>query len=175
MNFPPKAFLKSIKLIGNSIKILLPLVLFFSVLTASHADDGFYKFLSEGEPELSLRYRFAAVNQDGLPENASASTLQTLLGYKTATVSGVSAYVQFRNVSNIGSENYNNTINGRTTYPVVADPTSTEVDQAYIRFSASDNVALTAGRRKLQWGNQRFISALGWRQNNRSFDMLFNF
>lgn len=127
-------------------------------------------FFESGKADVSLRYRFAYVDQDGLANSAKASTLQTMLGYRTGTVGGFSGYFQVRNVTNIGAENYNNTLNGKTTYPVVADPESTEVDQAYLKYSTGKNLSITVGRRKLKWDNQRFISALGWRQNNRSFD-----
>jgi hypothetical protein len=126
--------------------------------------------LSGGEVDISLRYRYAHIDQDGVDKEAGASTLQTLLGYQTGQFEGFSAYVQARNVTVIGEERYNDTLNGETEYPVEADPHATEVDQAYIQYNGIEDTKITAGRRKLNLGNQRFVSDLGWRQNNRSFD-----
>ena len=123
-----------------------------------------------GKVDLSLRYRFEHVDQASFRRDANASTLQTMLGYRTAPFYDISAYLQFRNVVVIGEDRYNSTINGRVTRPVVADPEATEVDQVYLQFENLPNTKVTVGRRKLKWGNQRFVSPLGWRQNNRSFD-----
>ncbi len=118
----------------------------------------------------SFRYRYAHIDQDGKPEEARASTYQLLMGYETGTWNGFSGMVQLRQVGVIGDERYNSTINGLTQYPVEADPDAGEVDQFYLRYSRASQFSVTVGRRKLNWGNQRFVSALGWRQNNRSFD-----
>ncbi len=125
------------------------------------------------DASVFLRYRLELVDQDGLSENATASTMQTLLAVKTGNTNGFEAFAEFRNVTNIGSENYNNTINGRTQYPVVADPESTDVDQAYLAYTGLKDTKISFGRQKLVWGNKRFVSKLAWRQNQRSFDGLF--
>lgn len=143
---------------------------FFSFNSAVYAEGTIATLITDGTVDLKLRYRYVNIDQDGLANDANASTLQTMLGFRSGEVEGFSGYLQFRNVSNIGSENFNNTVNGKTGFPVVADPDTTEVDQAYLKYSGLKNMSITAGRRKLKWGNQRFISALGWRQNNRSFD-----
>jgi len=48
------------------------------------------KLFTEGKADLVLRYRIEAVDQEGKTENALASTLQTLLGYKTGEFHGIS-------------------------------------------------------------------------------------
>jgi hypothetical protein len=123
-----------------------------------------------GEFSASFRYRYARIDQANFAKDADASTYQLLLGYETGTWNGFSGMVQLRQVGVIGEERYNSTINGLTQYPVEADPDAGEIDQLYLRYAGVPNLAVTVGRRKLNWGNQRFVSALGWRQNNRSFD-----
>jgi len=126
--------------------------------------------IAKGTFDLSLRYRFEHVDQASFRRDANASTLQTLVGYRTGAFYDISAYFQFRNVVVLGDENFNDTINGKTTRPVVADPESSEVAQAYLQFENLPDTKITLGRRKFNWGNQRFVSSLGWRQNERSFD-----
>ncbi len=128
--------------------------------------------LLKGKPDLSFRYRFGYIEEEGLPNISKPSTLRTLLGYRSKPFYDFGAYIQFRNVTVIGSENYNDTLNGKTSYPVEADPSATEVDQAYLQFDGIPDTSVSVGRRKLKFGNERFISDLGWRQNNRSFDGL---
>ena len=125
------------------------------------------------DASVFFRYRLELIDQNGLPENAAASTLQTLLAVKTGNTNGFEAFAEFRNVTNIGSENYNNTVNGRAQYPVVADPESTDVDQVYLSYTGLKNTKISVGRQKIAWGNKRFISKLAWRQNQRSFDGVF--
>jgi len=139
-------------------------------INADASADSITEALIQGDLSLSLRYRFGFISQDDIPRDAKASTLQTLLGYGTGAYKGVSGYVQFRNVAVIGPERYNSTINGKTEFPVEADPDATEVDQAYVKLTAIPETTITMGRRKLIWGNKRFVSKLAWRQNNRSFD-----
>ncbi len=127
-------------------------------------------FLTGGEIDLSLRYRLAVIDQDSFENTATASTLQTLLGVKSGKVNGFYVYGQLRNVTNVGTDRFNSTINGRTNFPVEADPEATEIDQGYLAYAGIKNTLITVGRRKLAWGNKRFVSKLAWRQNQRSFD-----
>jgi len=140
---------------------------------AGFAADGKVGLFGIADASVFLRYRLELVDQDGLPENATASILQTLFAVKTGNTNGFEAFAEFRNVTNIGAENYNNTLNGRTQFPVVADPESTDVDQAYLSYTGLEGTKISVGRQKLVWGNKRFVSKLVWRQNHRSFDGVF--
>jgi len=138
--------------------------------TSGDNADSFVDALFGGDFSASLRYRYAFIDQENFSEDAQASTYQLQLGYETGQYNGFSGLLQLRQVGVIGDERYNSTINGLGQYPVEADPDAGEIDQLYVRYSGFENLSFTVGRRKLNWGNQRFVSALGWRQNNRSFD-----
>jgi len=125
---------------------------------------------TKGTPDIAFRYRYGHIDDAGFAQNSKASTLRTMIGYRTKEFHYTSGYIQFRNVTVIGKERYNDTLNGQVTRPPEADPEATEVDQAYVKFNGIPDTSITVGRRKLKLGNQRFISDLGWRQNNRSFD-----
>jgi len=128
--------------------------------------------ITGGDAYIKLRYRFENVDQAGFANTANASTLRTNLGYKTGEYRGLSGVVEFQNVVNIGADNYNSTINGRTNYPVVADPEVTEVNQAYAAYTGIDKTTLIAGRKALNLDNQRFIGTVGWRQNDQTYDLV---
>lgn len=127
------------------------------------------EMLTEGDASLFLRYRLESVDQDGFDKNATASTLLTKLAYKTAKFNGFTGYVEFTNTSVIGKETYNNTVNGNTTRPVVADPDTTELNQAYLQYDA-DWGTLKVGRQGVNLDNQRFIGTVGFRQNDQTYD-----
>ena len=135
--------------------------------TAAHA--------SEAEPApvtpyADLRFRLEVVDQAGLPQDATASTFRIRAGLKTAPWQGFSALVEGEAIMRFGPEHYNDTVNGRTTYPVVADPADVLLNQAHITWRPSATIAATAGRQAVNLDNQRWIGSVGWRQNDQTLD-----
>jgi len=53
--------------------------------------------------------------------------------------------------------------------PLIPDPPSTEINQAWIAFDA-DEFFLTLGRQRINWDNQRFIGGNAFWQNEQTFD-----
>ncbi|WOC26834.1 alginate export family protein [Pseudoalteromonas sp. N1230-9] len=131
--------------------------------------DGIQSMLKNGQVQGMLRYRYENVEQDGLAERAHASTLLTRFNYKTATLKGVSALLEFDNVTQLGNDNYNSTVNGKLDHPVVADPKGTEVNQASLQFK-NEQWQITAGRQRINLDDQRFVGGVAWRQNEQTFD-----
>lgn len=78
--------------------------------------------------------------------------------------------MEAENVTAVGDENYNSTVNGTVDHSVVADPAETEVNQAYLRYRGLADTTLTYGRQRLALDNHRFIGNVGWRQNEQTFD-----
>lgn len=126
-------------------------------------------FLQAGDAGLDLRYRLELVDEDGFTKNAAASTLLAKLWYQSGEISGFSGYIEGTKTTVLGKETYNNTINGNITRPVVADPDTAELNQAYVQFK-NDIVTLRVGRQAIVLGNQRFVGAVGWRQNDQTYD-----
>lgn len=126
--------------------------------------------LASGRFWLQFRYRFEFVDQDGIPKDAFASTLRTVLGYETAAWHGISGLLEFTDVTAIGNDLYNSTTNGKTGRPVVADPDNTEVNQGYARYTGYKPVDARVGRQRIKLDNDRFIGNVGFRQNEQTFD-----
>ncbi len=127
--------------------------------------------ITRGKANLTFRYRAENVDQDGFADDAFASTLRTRLKYTTGTFNGFFGVLEFDDVSNIGGGDFNSTINGKTAYPVIADPQITEVNQAYLAYTGIDKTTLMAGRVAMNMNNQRFVGTVGWRQNDQTWDM----
>lgn len=119
---------------------------------------------------LRLRYRIENVDQDGPLREAWASTLRTVLGYESSPWHGFSAVLEFENVAVLGNEQYNSTVNGLTSYAVVADPEGTEVNQVHLKYVATDELTFKLGRQVITLDNHRFVGDVGWRQNQQTFD-----
>lgn len=117
-----------------------------------------------------IRYRIEVVDQTGLPNDATASTLRVRAGIKTAEWRGFSALVEGEAIAVIGEASYNDTVNGKVAYPVVADPADVLLNQAWLRWRPDPRFEATAGRQAVNYDNQRWIGSVGWRQNDQTLD-----
>lgn len=125
---------------------------------------------AEGKISLNTRLRYEGVEQTGLLD-ASALTLRTRLGFTTGNHGGFKAMVEGENIVAADSDRYNqsglNPVAARRA--VVADPESSEFNQAWVSY-ATGKTAATLGRQRLVLDNQRFVGDVGWRQNQQTFD-----
>lgn len=133
------------------------------------ADTDSSELLAGGSAKLDFRYRFEGVEQDGKAEDAKASTLRSRLTLSSGTVKGFSGLIEFDNVSALGAEEYNSTSNGNTQYPVVADPTGTDINQVLVKYKTKET-ELNLGRQRIVHGTQRFVGGVAWRQNEQTYD-----
>lgn len=122
----------------------------------------------DGHWIFDARLRAEGVDQDGSPKNALAITLRTRLGYETGVWRGFRALAEGENVAPL-DDAYNSTVNGRTVYPVVADPETTQLNRAQVSWAASTG-DVTVGRQRLILGNARFIGNSGFRQTEQTLD-----
>jgi len=124
-----------------------------------------------GTAGVEFRYRYEWVDQDGIDKEANASTLRSRLWASSGDFHGFSVLGEADNVTQIGPDDYNSTENGKTEYPVVADPKGTVVGQACLKYSGDDGYGIY-GRQRVNLSNQRFVGSVGWRQNEQSVDGL---
>ncbi|PKG82559.1 hypothetical protein CXF85_13840 [Colwellia sp. 75C3] len=126
------------------------------------------KALSDSTVKVNLRARYEGVSQDGVEDHASALTLKSRITVNTGSYSNFSLGLEVDKVDAL-ADNYNNTQNGQTQYPVVADPQGTDVNQAFIKY-ANDGFSAVVGRQRVLHNNQRFVGGVGWRQNEQTYD-----
>ena len=141
------------------------------LLCAAGLATGGASFAEDQGVELDARYRLEAVTDGALPDDALASTLRTRLGYRTSKLHDLQAFVEFEDVRRLGDGHYNSTANGMSNVPVVADPTDSELNQAWLGWQG-ENISARLGRQRINIGNQRFIGAVGFRQNEQTFDAI---
>jgi hypothetical protein len=150
--------------------VLCTAMMSITAMPASQAASSIIEAITYGQASGQLRYRFENVDQDAIDKDANASTLRTQLAYTTDNYLGFIAFAQLENVTVVGNELYNNTENGKTQYPVVADPDSTEINQVWLSYEPGYSTSLKYGRQGLNLDNQRFIGTVNFRQNEQSFD-----
>lgn len=130
---------------------------------------------ASGQILLDARLRYEAVSQDGLAKDAQALTLRTRLGYETAAIHGFKLLAEAENVTAL-DERYNSQVNGKTTYPVVADPETTQLNRLQLSWSgpisAGGSGGATVGRQRLIFDNARFVGNVGFRQTEQTFDAI---
>lgn len=132
--------------------------------------------LKQGSFGLDLRYRFEFVDDDAFDDDGLASTLRSVLKYKSGSWNGVGVFVEMENVADVGlgkdhkDAGRDGRGNGVTDRPVIADPSGTDVNQAYLDFSFIPKSSLKIGRQEIKLGNVRFVGNVGWRQHHQSFD-----
>lgn len=131
--------------------------------------------IAKGKFSLNARLRYEYVKQEGTPaitDESHAPTIRTRFGYATAPLYGFQAMAEAENVSVIGNyRNYNAAgVNGVPYKPVVADPRTTEINQAWLSYNYTNWITLKGGRQRIALDNHRFIGDVGWRQNMQTYD-----
>jgi hypothetical protein len=122
------------------------------------------------QPTLDLRYRFEVVDQDSFDRDANASTLRLRAGLTSPEWSGFSVGGMVHANRSVLSSSFNSTANGKTQYPVVADPDDENLSHAWVRYRASEQFQTTIGRQRIIEDNHRFIGHVGFRQLEQTFD-----
>lgn len=133
-------------------------------------EDGIIGAIKSGKPIIDVRYRFERVDSDAFGRDAYANTLRTRLGYETGEFYNFKVLVEFENVASIGDDHFNSTTNGKTQFPIIADPDATEINRAQVTFTGIDKTPITIGRQAFNLFDQRFVGAVDFRQNQQTFD-----
>jgi hypothetical protein len=136
---------------------------------AAESGGDLFEAVRAGKPLLDLRPRYEFVDQDNFAKSADAFTVRAQLGWETAAWNHLKALAEIEAVQGLG-DHYNSTTNGKTAYPVVADPNVVELNRAQIAWTPGPGFAATLGRQIISIDDQRFIGSAAWRQDEQTFD-----
>jgi hypothetical protein len=120
------------------------------------------------KPIIDARLRYENVSQSPLARDADAITARVRAGFE-AKSGDFSLLAEAEGTLAI-SENYNSGLNGRTTFPVVADPQNIELNRLQLQYRGLPKTVITAGRQRINLDDQRFVGSVGWRDNDQTFD-----
>jgi hypothetical protein len=131
--------------------------------------------IAASKPILDLRLRYERVEQPPTlvrtEDAADALTLRLRAGFETGKLWNTALLVEGEFVD-AWIDDYNSTANGRTAYPVVADPDASELNRLQLTNSSLPDTTLTLGRQRINLDDQRFVGNVGWRQNEQTYDAL---
>jgi hypothetical protein len=142
----------------------------FSTLNVAAQAQTLERALVAGKPIADLRARYELVSDASKTTDAGAQTLRARLGYETGAWNGLQLAVEFDQIWAIGGTSSNSTRNGKTVYPLIADPRMTALNRLQLSYSSNFDTKFSVGRQRLLIGNQRFVGNSGWRQHEQTFD-----
>ncbi|MCW2413337.1 MULTISPECIES: alginate export family protein [unclassified Sphingobium] len=120
------------------------------------------------KPLAELRLRYESVDQDGLAQpQADAATARLRAGAQ-ASFGPLSALAEGQGTLRLAGDAFDG-LNGAANRPLIADPQNVALSRAQIAYR-TPSFALTAGRQRITMDDERFVGAVGFRQNGQSFD-----
>ncbi|MBT3827311.1 MAG: hypothetical protein HOF49_05725 [Nitrosomonadales bacterium] len=165
---------KYVNFIFNLLLTLLIGIVFLDLEAAESEPINIKEAILQGKSLSSLKSRYEFVDQDGKSKNANALTVQTLLGWETKPIDGISFALQFIGVSPL-IDDYNDKKNGvsnlsKVNYPVVVDPEGYNINQAFISYTHQNKHNAKVGRQAIFLDNWRFVGDVRFRQNIQVMD-----
>lgn len=124
------------------------------------------------DPIVDARLRYEAVDTPTL--DADAVTLRLRAGFELKHSSGLSFLAESEGTLAL-ADDYNAfpfaiaDSQRRTAYAVVADPMGVELNRLQVQYKTKA-ATVTVGRQRINLDDQRFVGAVGWRQNEQTFD-----
>ena len=128
--------------------------------TAAHAQ--------QVKPLLDARLRWETVDQHGIAGDADAVTFRLRAGVEW--VANDWSLLAEGEATAAPREHYDSGVNGKTNYPIVADPENIELNRLQVQYRGLQKSLVTLGRQRINLDDQRFVGASGWRQNEQTFD-----
>ncbi len=124
------------------------------------------------EVHMDTRLRYEAVDQSNALKDADSGSFR--FRPRVEIGNGTLDFLAEAEVTAEVGKGFNSTRNGETDRSVVADPQSKEINRLQLSYTHSGEVLtgskVTVGRQEINLGNQRFVGAVAWRQNEQTFD-----
>jgi hypothetical protein len=117
---------------------------------------------------LNFRPRYEYVDRSSKSQDASAVTLRTLAGIAVRPTRSLVARIEIIDVTQL-TDDFNDTQNGNISYPVVADPDNTHLNELNLEY-LSGGLSALVGRHSVRLNRTRFIGAQDFRQTMQVFD-----
>lgn len=147
-------------------KLLLSVSLLSLAVAEVHAADVITDAIKNGKATLQVRPRLEYVDDDAAAtaDPAKAFIVRTVLGYKTAPISGITAYVEAEDIRALNDEYHVPVVQPNPDFATVVDPESTAINQAWLA-----GYGFKLGKQKLVYNNARFIGDVAFRQDDQTF------
>jgi hypothetical protein len=113
------------------------------------------------------RLRYEHVDQDGLAAEADALTVRVRGGLAAGSGSLTALFEGQGTLALVGR--YYDGLDGKGARPLVADPENVALYRAQVQYR-TPTLRITAGRQAIALDDERFVGAIGFRQNGQTFD-----
>ena len=120
------------------------------------------------KPIIDTRLRYEHVDQQEFDRDAAAATARLRAGAILST--GDWTLLAEGEATLAISERYDSGVNGKTGFPIVADPENVELNRLQLQYRGLAGTLVTAGRQRINLDDQRFVGSSGWRDNEQTFD-----
>ncbi len=153
-------------------------VLIFLFMTSSYAEvneenftKSFMKCFRDGKVKGKVRVRHEFVDESNRNKDANALTFSGRLGYDMTCLENDDLHIFVEMQGNWGVVNdYNSTLNGKTDYPVVADPDEVQLNNAFLEYQLTNWLKVKGGRFEKVWDDASLVGNVAWRNMSTSFD-----
>ena len=117
---------------------------------------------------IDARMRYEHVEQEGFEKEAGALTARV----RGATELSLDEWILLAEgeATLALSARYDSGLDGKAGYPIVADPENVELNRLQLQYRGLPKTVITAGRQRINLDDQRFVGAVGWRDNEQTFD-----
>ncbi len=126
--------------------------------------------IKNGKFIVDTRLRYENVDHGSFVNDADGLTFRARLGFQTAKFKNFQFLVEGDFTQDLGVSNFNSTVNGKTAFPVIADPNSVRLNRLSLGFTGIKDTTISIGRHRLILDNARFVGNVGFRQNEQTFD-----
>ncbi len=132
--------------------------------------ENFGEAFTKGKFNLNAMLRYEFADQSNLRQSQLLS-IRPRFGFTTANYLGFQAMVEAENITAITPDDDYNAAgsNGQPTRTIIADPETTEINQAWLSYSNFDTTA-KLGRQRIVFDNSRWVGDVIWRQNQQTYD-----
>lgn len=155
-------------------KTLLMVIASGLLVQVASATESITDAIVNGKASVDMNLRYETVEQDNALQDATALTLRTRLGYTTAAYNNFSAMIEMEDSRIVGGQDeftVGPTGFNPGEYSVIADPETTELEQAFVKY-ADEGLTAKLGRQVITYDGHRFVGHVGWRQDRQTFDAL---
>lgn len=149
--------------------------LVLAITAAPVSADSFTKSVEDalkgdwGQIKFNINWRFENVDQQGLGV-ANGDPIRLRLGYLTPEFYDFQAFAEFEGNTPVFVDQYNSLVNGKTQFPVIADPQAAEINQGWLSYAGIPDTVAKVGRQRIKYDNVRWIGNVVWRQLEQTFD-----
>lgn len=132
--------------------------------------ESFSEAFTRGKFSFNALLRYEYADQRNLQESHLLS-IRPRFGFTTAAYHGLQGMIEAENLTAITDDDLYNAAgsNGQPGRTVIADPATTELNQAWLSYANFDSV-LKAGRQRIVFDNSRWVGDVIWRQNQQTYD-----